>query len=323
MNGLRMGLLSALIGSSAAAVAQASAPHQYKLDIPREPLAAALVDFARETGLQVARFSNVGELTVVISPVAGLFTAEQALNLILAGSGFSYRFVNERTIAIVRLDSSSSAQPQELSTTAPAPSISAEETTNTARKHSGLFARLAALLVALGSGGVSAQTDVATATSIQNNGELQEVVVTAQRRSERLQDVPISVQAFSTKELEASGISNTSDLPLLTPGLVFGQQTGLAQPFLRGIGTVATGVGIENPVALYIDGVYYSAVIGSGVLSMPKVALSLRQRRRHARNSLIERDCNADMRLTEIAGDRSSRKSLKSRAELNCYNRYF
>ncbi len=102
------------------------------------------------------------------------------------------------------------------------------------------------------------------------NGALDEVVVTAQRRSERLQDVPISVAAFSTKDLESAGVVSTADLPVLTPGLVFGYQDGLAQPFLRGVGTVAAGPGIENPIAVYVDNVYYGAAIGD-ILSLSNV----------------------------------------------------
>jgi iron complex outermembrane receptor protein len=110
----------------------------------------------------------------------------------------------------------------------------------------------------------SAQTaSTSTNASTSNDGsELQEVVVSAQRRSERLQDVPISVDAFTSKDLETAGVSGTLDLPIVTPGLVFGQQAGVAQPFLRGIGTVAAGPGIENPVALYVDNVYYGSPFG-------------------------------------------------------------
>src|ERR1700761_4530245 len=57
MNGLRTGVLSVIFGSCVPAVAQTTVT-QYKRDIPRQPLTAALADFARETGLQVARFSD-------------------------------------------------------------------------------------------------------------------------------------------------------------------------------------------------------------------------------------------------------------------------
>ncbi|TPG04538.1 TonB-dependent receptor [Sphingomonas oligophenolica] len=90
-----------------------------------------------------------------------------------------------------------------------------------------------------------------------------EIIVTAQRRSERLSDVPIAVSAFNANQLATSGVNSTMDLSIVTPGLQFGTQAAYGQPFLRGIGTTATGPGVESPVALYVDGVYYGAMIGS------------------------------------------------------------
>jgi iron complex outermembrane recepter protein len=92
---------------------------------------------------------------------------------------------------------------------------------------------------------------------------LDEVVVTAQRRSERLQDVPISVEVFSASKLENMGVDSTADLVMVTPGLEINQQGPYTQPRIRGIGTIAIGTSIENPVALYIDGVYISSQAGS------------------------------------------------------------
>src|SRR5258706_5779210 len=93
--------------------------------------------------------------------------------------------------------------------------------------------------------------------------EVQEIIVTAQRRKERLQDVPIVVNACGGDQLEAAGIKSTLDLAAVTPGLEFGTQAAYGQPFLRGVGTVANGPGVESPVALYVDGIYYGAMIGS------------------------------------------------------------
>jgi iron complex outermembrane receptor protein len=101
--------------------------------------------------------------------------------------------------------------------------------------------------------------------------ELEAVIVTAQRRSENLQDVPISVEAFNATALDAAVITTTADLDIITPGLETGSESGYAQPHLRGVGTIATNPGIENPVALYVDGVYYGALAG-GVLSLNNVA---------------------------------------------------
>lgn len=90
------------------------------------------------------------------------------------------------------------------------------------------------------------------------SGGVEDIVVTAQRRDENLQKVPISVQSFSGDQLAAKGITSTLDLPRVVPGLVFGRGVGIGSTFLRGVGTGSSGAGVENSVALYVDGVYYA-----------------------------------------------------------------
>jgi iron complex outermembrane recepter protein len=95
-------------------------------------------------------------------------------------------------------------------------------------------------------------------TPIQNSSgdSLDEVVVTAQHRSESLQNVPITVEAVSGAELEQLNITNPSDLSAITPGLNITRANIGAVPFLRGIGTFTASPGNEAAVATYIDGVY-------------------------------------------------------------------
>ena len=67
---------------------------------------------------------------------------------------------------------------------------------------------------------------------------LEEIVVTAQKRSESLQDVPIAVTAFTGDTLKTLGVTNASDLVDLTPGFSAGTQQGSNRNyFLRGVGT--------------------------------------------------------------------------------------
>ncbi|WP_206244149.1 TonB-dependent receptor [Novosphingobium terrae] len=82
-----------------------------------------------------------------------------------------------------------------------------------------------------------------------------DIIVTAQRRSENLQKVPIVVTALNNTQLTRSGVVSLPTLSLVAPGL--NSRTsggGVFQPSIRGIGTSSNVV--ENPVALYIDGVY-------------------------------------------------------------------
>jgi iron complex outermembrane receptor protein len=105
----------------------------------------------------------------------------------------------------------------------------------------------------------------------QSGPAVADIIVTAQKRSERLQDVPIAITAIGGAKLQATGIQDAADLAQAVPGLSFNTQLGnLAQPRIRGVGTAGSGPGLENPVALYIDGVYYGAQSG-GLLNLSNV----------------------------------------------------
>jgi iron complex outermembrane recepter protein len=87
--------------------------------------------------------------------------------------------------------------------------------------------------------------------------ELQEVVVTAQRRSENLQRVPISAVVRSGGELVAEGVLNSQNLPNLTPSLsIQPSTTGATFVNIRGVGLQQTNFASSNGVAFYLDAVY-------------------------------------------------------------------
>lgn len=103
-----------------------------------------------------------------------------------------------------------------------------------------------------------------SADSASDNGSIHDIIVTAQRRAENLQNVPIAVTALTPATLAIAGVADTSDLTALTPGLNFNKNLGgFGQPRIRGVGTTATGPGIENPTATYIDGVYIGTSAGT------------------------------------------------------------
>lgn len=86
-----------------------------------------------------------------------------------------------------------------------------------------------------------------------------DIVVTAQKRSERLLDVPMSVSATSGEELSNAGISSTGSLQQISPGLLT-VNNGLAfTPAIRGISSVGTSAGDEANVSMYLDDVYIGA----------------------------------------------------------------
>ena len=104
---------------------------------------------------------------------------------------------------------------------------------------------------------------VAGAPASQPQGaQIGDIIVTAERRSQRLQEVPISITAVSAATLATAGIVNTSQLSQVTPGLVTPENiSGNASftPFIRGVGSGTAVPGIDASVALYVDGVYQAS----------------------------------------------------------------
>lgn len=92
---------------------------------------------------------------------------------------------------------------------------------------------------------------------------LAEIVVTAQKRGENLQKVPIAVTALSGEALTTKGITTVVDLTRVAPSLTYTVQATQATPRIRGVGTAIAGTGNENSVATYVDGVYYASATGS------------------------------------------------------------
>jgi outer membrane receptor protein involved in Fe transport len=87
---------------------------------------------------------------------------------------------------------------------------------------------------------------------------LDEIIVTAQKRSENLQDVPISVVAISAQQIKDAGITDIRNLAILTPGLTVTSEgnEAITTARIRGIGTVGDNPGLESSVGVNIDGVY-------------------------------------------------------------------
>ncbi|HKY92124.1 MAG TPA: TonB-dependent receptor, partial [Nevskiaceae bacterium] len=90
-----------------------------------------------------------------------------------------------------------------------------------------------------------------------SNRLLGEIVVTAQKREENLQDVPIAVAAFSAEQLDAKGIDDPKALAISTPGLVYNFLAAYSIIYLRGVGSDVFIPSADASVATYIDGVYY------------------------------------------------------------------
>ena len=94
--------------------------------------------------------------------------------------------------------------------------------------------------------------------SAQEGYELDAIVVTAQKRAENVQDVPMSVSAYSGQMLERAGVSSITDLATSVPSLSVEQSSNARNTAItiRGIGSSGTNPGIEPSVGVFVDGVY-------------------------------------------------------------------
>lgn len=104
----------------------------------------------------------------------------------------------------------------------------------------------------------AAAQDAAKAPAQQEAKTLDKLVVTAQKREEALQDVPVVVTALSEEILQDTGVRDVKDLQVLVPGLTVTstQSEALTTARIRGIGTVGDNAGLESSVGVVIDGVY-------------------------------------------------------------------
>jgi len=96
---------------------------------------------------------------------------------------------------------------------------------------------------------------------------LEEVVVTARKRTESLQEVPVAVSAFSAESLESLGVRNMRDFDGLVPGLHLGGGgnglKGDGNAYIRGVGQRETRVTIDSGVGIYLDDVYIARASGA------------------------------------------------------------
>jgi iron complex outermembrane receptor protein len=118
----------------------------------------------------------------------------------------------------------------------------------------------AALFAALSGSAAFAEAQPQTQASAQPSGgaQVSEIVVTAQHRAERLNEVPIAITVKSAAQLERAGVTNIRDLTTVTPGLRLSGVGANALPAIRGIHSEQVDPGNDANVAIYLDNVYQS-----------------------------------------------------------------
>ena len=87
---------------------------------------------------------------------------------------------------------------------------------------------------------------------------LEEIVVTAQRREQSIQEVPISLEAFSGADLARQGFRSMEDLSNFSPTVEIDVRTQDQDIAVRGMGTTGNNLGLEGAVPIFVDGVHFA-----------------------------------------------------------------
>jgi len=109
------------------------------------------------------------------------------------------------------------------------------------------------------------------APSIEAQPLLEEITVTAQRREQNLQDVPIAISAVTAQAIEDRGLTNVAQISDFTPNVQmdgtspFSGSSSVLSPYVRGIGQNDFAFNLEPGVGVYVDGVYLARTIGANV----------------------------------------------------------
>ena len=123
----------------------------------------------------------------------------------------------------------------------------------------------------------TARADTATAAAPVEEGGLETITVTARKRTESVQDVPVDVTAVTGEQIRRQDLTSLEKLAEVTPDFNVGRASNgsAAQLTLRGIGSSSTSIGIEQSVAVVVDDVYYGQgrVIEEGFFDLGEVTI--------------------------------------------------
>jgi iron complex outermembrane receptor protein len=126
-------------------------------------------------------------------------------------------------------------------------------------KHA-LLASSALLAATLATTAAQAQSRAGTTAAASNT--IEELVVTAEKREQSLQDVPVAISAFTSKQRDLVGITSIQDLTNFTPGFTY--QSANDRASMRGIGRLTNVHSVDGAVAIYIDGLFTTSTVLAG-----------------------------------------------------------
>lgn len=223
-------------------------------DIEPQPIGSALIEFSRQANIQVVIAPEIAGTAAEFLALHGTVPARVALDMLLRNTGLKYDTVG-KSVSVTRVgDSMESSSRVAAGSVTPSdggvadPEAGADrqglqpsgpnQTTDTERRS-------------------ESETERGPANNKHQSGAMEEVIVTAQKRTQRVEDVPTSLAVLSGDKLQEEGVAQLSDYAKQVPGLTLigGGGAGLGQVVLRGI---SSGGSSHSLVGVYLDEVPFT-----------------------------------------------------------------
>lgn len=226
---LALGLLVVLVLTGSV---KAQQPGQaIEFEIPSQPVASALLSFSEQADLQIIVDGSVVQ-GLRSAAVSGPMQPNDALDALLLDTGLTYRYSSARTVTVVPSGGDKGQEGNNDESAGGAASDSRDD-------------------------GVDSGDDAQTSNNSSGNSAnvLEELIVTARKREETLQNTPLSVAAFTSEQLEKSLIQDLYDVGIQTPGMIVNKEI-VGKIYIRGIGAENLTIGGDPGVAVHVDGAY-------------------------------------------------------------------
>ena len=233
-------------------------------DIQAQELGSALRSLAKDRGFQIVYLSDTVEKLHTAGAV-GEFTTNQALEKLLSGSGLDYKYVDDNTVSI--FPHTSSLTPRATS------GRQGDEDSSSAGDHKSFWSGLRLAQSSNPVNSASSPSNPSSATSSQGSSDpvkVEEIVVTAQRRTENLQNVPIAMTVVQGDDLAKSNFQQVSDLQYLVPSLQYDPSSG-GNFQIRGVGTQSFDYSSEQSVSVVVDDVVIDTQRDPGLIGLSDI----------------------------------------------------
>ena len=250
---VRAALLGVLLGAATGSLAQAATD----FTVPAEPLADALRAIASQTNTNILFDRSVVE-PYAAPGIRARLTLEEALKQVLRGTGLTYRSADERTVIIMPLGKANHFGAQ----TTPVGALDEEPGSGASDMPVLRLASMQAPDVA----NVAPAGPPATAATVQGtpSAALQEIVVTAQKRSENVQTVPISIQVVGAQTIAEQNHDSFEELSQTLPGVNIASSGWADSMYIRGVGSGVDSTNFDQSVAIFEDDIYHGRSKSSG-----------------------------------------------------------